>query len=207
MHKHTNTQMHKHANAQTTNTKTRKHINNKRTYTQMHKRTNIQTHQHTNAQMFKRTNTQTLVRSRVMLQIEWNYHSNWTAKYFRFCLTFNGIWPCWQFEYNRIPINLKENYICFCQWYSHWLIVMIDSSCSSFFLSSLYPSLISFSSFTFPGAPYRIFLLFLPWIPCHFHLVVITTKTTSFFNISSFLIGFNGHIRGTEPKHLLQCKA
>ena len=40
-------------------------------------------------------------------------------------------------------------------------------------LSSLYPSLISFSSFTFPGAPYRIFLLFLPWLPCQFYLVVI----------------------------------
>ena len=40
-------------------------------------------------------------------------------------------------------------------------------------LSSLYPSHISFSYFTFPGAPYRIFLLFLPWIPCHFYLVVI----------------------------------
>ena len=40
-------------------------------------------------------------------------------------------------------------------------------------LSSLYPSLISFSYFTFPGVPYRIFLLFLPWLPCHFYLVVI----------------------------------
>jgi len=34
-------------------------------------------------------------------------------------------------------------------------------------------SLISFLSFTFPGAPYRIFLLFLPWLPSHFNLVVI----------------------------------
>ena len=42
-------------------------------------------------------------------------------------------------------------------------------------LSSLYPSRNSFSSFTFPGAPYRIFLPFLPWLPCHFYLVVITT--------------------------------
>ena len=33
-------------------------------------------------------------------------------------------------------------------------------------LSSLYISIISFSSFTFPGAPYRIFLQFLPWLPC-----------------------------------------
>jgi len=29
------------------------------------------------------------------------------------------------------------------------------------------------SSITFPGTPYRIFLLFLPWLPCHFHFVVI----------------------------------
>ena len=37
-------------------------------------------------------------------------------------------------------------------------------------ISSTYPSLISFSSFTFPGIPYRIFLR---WLPCHFYLVVI----------------------------------
>ena len=40
-------------------------------------------------------------------------------------------------------------------------------------LSSLDPYHISFSSFTFPGAPYWIFLLFIPWLPCHFYLVVI----------------------------------
>ena len=38
-------------------------------------------------------------------------------------------------------------------------------------LSSLYSSLISFSSFTFPSAPYRIFFLFLPLLPCHFILL------------------------------------
>ena len=32
---------------------------------------------------------------------------------------------------------------------------------------------ISFSSFTFPGALDRIFFRFLPWLPCHFYLVVI----------------------------------
>ena len=31
----------------------------------------------------------------------------------------------------------------------------------------------SFSSFIFPDATYRIFLLFLPWLPCHLYLVVI----------------------------------
>ena len=40
-------------------------------------------------------------------------------------------------------------------------------------LSSLYPSLISFASLTFPGAPYKILLLFIPWLPCHFYPVVI----------------------------------
>ena len=35
-------------------------------------------------------------------------------------------------------------------------------------LSSLCPFLISFSTFTFPGAPYRIFLLFLLRLPCYF---------------------------------------
>ena len=30
----------------------------------------------------------------------------------------------------------------------------------------------SFSSFTFPCTSYRIFLLFLPWLPCHFYLVI-----------------------------------
>ena len=27
--------------------------------------------------------------------------------------------------------------------------------------------------FSFPGAPYQIFLLFLSWLPCHFYVVVI----------------------------------
>ena len=36
------------------------------------------------------------------------------------------------------------------------------------------PSLMFHSlSFTFPGTPYRIFLLCLPWLPCHSYLVVI----------------------------------
>ena len=43
-------------------------------------------------------------------------------------------------------------------------------------LSPLYPSLISFSSFTFPGAPYRIFLPFLLWLPCYFYLIVVTEQ-------------------------------
>ena len=34
-------------------------------------------------------------------------------------------------------------------------------------------SSISFSFLTFPRAPYRIFLLYLPRLPCHFHIVVI----------------------------------
>ena len=33
-------------------------------------------------------------------------------------------------------------------------------------------SYISFSSFTFPAAPYWIFLLLLPWFHCHFYLVI-----------------------------------
>ena len=37
-------------------------------------------------------------------------------------------------------------------------------------------SSISFSSFTFTGAPYRIFLLFLPWLPSHFYPVIIEQK-------------------------------
>ena len=37
---------------------------------------------------------------------------------------------------------------------------------------------VKISSFTFPGAPYLIFLLFIPWLPCNFYLVVITTTTT-----------------------------
>jgi len=34
-------------------------------------------------------------------------------------------------------------------------------------------SCISFSSSTFPGVTYRIFLLLLHWLPCHFSLAVI----------------------------------
>ena len=37
---------------------------------------------------------------------------------------------------------------------------------SSYFLLTLF-----FSFFTSPGAPYRIFLLYLPKLPCHFYLV------------------------------------
>ena len=57
-------------------------------------------------------------------------------------------------------------------------------------LSSLYPSLISFSYFTFPGAPYRIFPLFLPWLPCHIYLVVIEHKhpAAGRFLIFSFIV-------------------
>ena len=44
------------------------------------------------------------------------------------------------------------------------------------FLTFSWPvSYISYSSFTFPGAPHKIFFLFLPWLPCHFYLVIITT--------------------------------
>ena len=39
-------------------------------------------------------------------------------------------------------------------------------------LSSQHPFLNWFSSFTFPGASYRIFFLFLPQFPCHFYLVI-----------------------------------
>ena len=45
-------------------------------------------------------------------------------------------------------------------------------------LSSLYPSLNSFPSFIFPGASYRIFFLFLSWLPSHFYCFVVT-KTTA----------------------------
>ena len=34
-------------------------------------------------------------------------------------------------------------------------------------------SYISFSSFSFPGTLYRIFLLFLPQLPCHFYHIII----------------------------------
>ena len=57
-------------------------------------------------------------------------------------------------------------------------------------LSSLYPSLISFSSFTSPRAPYRIFLLLLPWLACNFHLVVITTAIIPFHVLCRLLLDF-----------------
>ena len=43
-------------------------------------------------------------------------------------------------------------------------------------LSSLYHFFISFSSFTLTGAPYQIFLQFLNWLSCNFHLVVILKR-------------------------------
>ena len=61
-------------------------------------------------------------------------------------------------------------------------------------------SYISFSSFTFTGTPYRIFLLFLPWLPCHFYLVVIEQeqKDSEYLGIVKLL---NAHI-GTYYKVL-----
>ena len=44
-------------------------------------------------------------------------------------------------------------------------------------------SYISFSSFTFIAATYRIFLLFLPWFLCHFYLVVIEQQLWLDINI------------------------
>ena len=53
-------------------------------------------------------------------------------------------------------------------------------------LSSLYPFLlISFSSF-FPGAPYRISHPYLPWLPCHFYLVVIEQQHPTGFSFCFF---------------------
>ena len=40
-------------------------------------------------------------------------------------------------------------------------------------------SYISFSSLTFPGTRYWIFLLFLPWFSCHFYLVFIEQQPSS----------------------------
>ena len=54
---------------------------------------------------------------------------------------------------------------------------------STILLYSLYPSLISY--FTFPGVPYRISLLFLPWLPCHFYLVVIEQQRVHLLNQSA----------------------
>ena len=49
----------------------------------------------------------------------------------------------------------------------------------------------SFSSFTSPGELYRNFLLFLPWLPCHFYLVVITTTTINCHDL--WLYFFSSH--------------
>ena len=49
--------------------------------------------------------------------------------------------------------------------YLTWVISKLNSKTVPVIPSLLFPL-----SFTFPGAPYRIFLLFLP---CHFHFVVI----------------------------------
>ena len=42
----------------------------------------------------------------------------------------------------------------------------------------------SISFFTFPDAPYRIFLLFLPWLSCHFYLVVIEQQKQMYIDLS-----------------------
>ena len=40
-------------------------------------------------------------------------------------------------------------------------------------VTSLPSSTFLIPSFSFSGAPYRFFLLFLPWLPCHYYIVVI----------------------------------
>ena len=49
-------------------------------------------------------------------------------------------------------------------------------------LSSIYPSLISFSYFTFPGAPYRISLLFLPWLP-FFAIFILLSPNNKLYSL------------------------
>ena len=39
----------------------------------------------------------------------------------------------------------------------------------------IFPVPFSYLIFIFPGAPYRIFFLFLPWLPCNFYLVITIT--------------------------------
>ena len=45
--------------------------------------------------------------------------------------------------------------------------------------SLLFFSYISFSSFTFPGAPYWILLVYLPRLPYHFYLVILAENHSS----------------------------
>ena len=65
------------------------------------------------------------------------------------------LWPLWESTSQGSP---------------HLQTQLQDGYCLIFSWSFSY---ISFSSLIFTGALYRIFLLFLPWLPCHFHLSVI----------------------------------
>ena len=70
---------------------------------------------------------------------------------------------------------------------------------------------IAFSSFTFPGAPYRIFLPFPPWLPGNFYLVVIeqqqqlSTRVVCGFHVARFEVAIScrfSHIRQMKCDHM-----
>ena len=59
------------------------------------------------------------------------------------------------------------------------------------FLQNLYRIIFNYISFfTFPSAPYRIFFLLLPWLPCHFYLVVIEQQQEGLHSLKWISIFF-----------------
>ena len=94
-------------------------------------------------------------------------------------------------EKNQYPKNRIKIYIIYI--YKKY-ICMVGGSFNG---SRLTFSYISSSSFTFPGAPYRIFLLFPPWLPCHLYPVVLEQQQSlaivvkQFYNSSSLKVSIS----------------
>ena len=87
------------------------------------------------------------------------------AKYISVQYDFENISPCARVQTLKVNRNKQKQFI-------------INNLKGIFTLPpnstpGRFPSYLLFSSCTFPGTPYRIFLRFLPWLPCHFDVVVI----------------------------------
>ena len=106
---------------------------------------------------------------------------------FNLCLEFTGSLGTCAFLQGKSSLFLAMVFFCYLQGKSCLFLAMVFILCGfkdwiSLFLyclitqlrngSRLTFSYISFSLFTFPGAPYRTFLPWLPRLPCYFYLVI-----------------------------------
>ena len=80
-------------------------------------------------------------------------------------------------------INSKLIQKLYLEWFNnvYFMPTSISNSKTVPVLPSLEPSPIF--PFIYPGAPYRISLFFLPWLPCHFYLVVTKQQQLTLYEL------------------------